>query len=373
VLTAAVTMTPEFVVRNFIRDSVAAQMITRDGFSPMSVVNGFVKSFTETGAGESMLFAGSSFQSGHLNAGDPEGSANNLRRALRAKGMSAAAVEGFLGTIVDKGFAGWEKYRALGDAIENANREAVYEAALRAGKSATEAAFEAKDLMDFSLRGSWAFYQLLADTVPFLNARVQGLYRLGRSDPKRLARYGMIMTLLTMALAAANDGEEWYEELPDWDKDTYWHVMVSGQHFRLPKPFELGVAFATVPERVGRYVKGLDSGKKLARRVWHNVSEQLAFDPVPQALRPVLNVGMNYDSFREAPTAVRPASCSTSRWASSGCPSTPTARTASTSSSARPAATWSRSRSPPGSAASWPRRVTTARRRRRCPRSWPVR
>ncbi|MEI7308699.1 LPD38 domain-containing protein [Pectobacterium carotovorum] len=31
--------------------------------------------------------------------------------------------------------------------------------------------------------------------------------------------------------------DERYEELPDWDKDAYWHVWIGDQHVRFPKPF----------------------------------------------------------------------------------------------------------------------------------------
>lgn len=300
-LTSMVTATPEFLARNFIRDTVAAQAITREGFSPAKSFAGVVKSWRETGAAEAMLFAGASFGSGQVNAGDPAGTGAELRRALRARGLNAAGIDGYMASLLDTPAKLWEKWRNVTDAVENANREAVYEATLKGGGSATAAAYESKDLMDFSLRGSWPAYQLLADVVPFLNARVQGLYRLGRADPKRLAAVGGLLMVATMLLAMGNDGEDWYEELPDWDKDTNWHFRIGGQHFRIPKPFEIGVVFATIPERIGRSIKGLDNGSKTASRLWANVRDQLAFDPVPQLIRPVLNVWANWDTFRQAP------------------------------------------------------------------------
>lgn len=300
-LTATVTATPDFMLRNFIRDSAAAHAITRDGFNPVKSLTGIGKSFSESGGYEDMLFAGASFQSGNINAADPTATAVAMRRALRARGISASSVDGFISTVLDTPAKFWEKYRHVGEAIENANREAVFEAAGKAGRGKTAAAFEAKDLMDFNLRGSWPAYQLLADVLPFFNARVQGLYRLGRSDPKRLVAVGALMMAATAMLAFANDGEDWYEELPDWDKDTYWHFRIGKHHFRVPKPFELGVLFATIPERLGRSIKGLDTGKKTLSRTWANVRDQLAFDPVPQIFRPALNVAMNRDSFRDAP------------------------------------------------------------------------
>jgi hypothetical protein len=300
-LTSTVTAAPDFVARNFIRDTVAAQMITRDGFNPGKSLQGVAKSLRESGGFEHMLFAGASFQSGNINAADPTATGRAMRRALRAKGMRGASTDQFLSTVIDTPVKFWEKYRHFSEAIENANREAVFDAATKGGKSLTAASFEARDLMDFNLRGSWAAYQLLADVVPFLNARVQGLYRLGRSDPKRVVVLGLLMTAATLALAWANDGNEEYEGLADWDKDTYWHFWIGGEHFRLPKPFELGVVFATIPERVMRFARGQDGGKKTAGRLWANVRDQLAFDPVPQMIRPGLNVWANKDTFRGTP------------------------------------------------------------------------
>ena len=301
VLTAAVTSTPDFMIRNFIRDSAASQLIARDGFNPAKSIASVAKAYTEAGGFETMLFAGASFQSGNVNAADPGGTATAVRRALRRKGLDASSANAFVASIVDTPAKLWEKYRHVGEAIENANREAVFEAAKKAGKSDTAAAFESKDLMDFSLRGSSPLYQLLADVLPFFNARVQGLYRAGRADPKRLVSYGMLMMGASLLLAMANDDRDEYDELPDWDKDAYWHFWIGDEHLRLPKPFELGVVFATIPERIFRYAKGQDSGKKFAARMWANVRDQLAFDVVPQAMRPAVNVWANKDTFRDAP------------------------------------------------------------------------
>lgn len=301
VLTSMVTSTPEFMARNFIRDTAATAIITRDGFNPAKSLSGIVKSYKEAGAFEDLLFAGASFQSGHINAADPVQTGKAMRRALREKGFDASSASAFMSSIIDTPIKFWEKYRHVGESIENANREAVYEAAIKSGKGATGAAFESKDLMDFSLRGSSPMYQLLADVLPFFNARVQGLYRVGRADPKRVAVYGTLLMLATLALAYANGDNDDYDKLPDWDKETYWHFWIKGEHFRIPKPFELGAVFASVPERIMRYTVNQDSGKKTLSRIWAILRDQLAFDPVPQLVRPALNAWANKDTFRDRP------------------------------------------------------------------------
>ncbi|MEI7282264.1 LPD38 domain-containing protein [Pectobacterium carotovorum] len=42
---------------------------------------------------------------------------------------------------------------------------------------------------------------------------------------------------LSLALLALSWDDERYEELPDWDKDAYWHAWIGDQHVCFPKPF----------------------------------------------------------------------------------------------------------------------------------------
>ncbi|MDO6385571.1 LPD38 domain-containing protein [Uliginosibacterium sp. 31-12] len=319
VLTQSVTATPAFMARNFIRDSASTAMISRDRTAVLGAMRGVLKSFNETGGYEQMLFAGASFAGGQAYGSDQEAAASAMRRALRKKKLSAASTEEFMGTVVDTGAKMLDAWNKIGEAVENANREAVFEAAKLAGKSDTAAAFEALDLMDFRLRGSAALYQLFADITPFLNARVQGLYRLGRSDLKQAAMRSALMLLLpSVLLAMANAGDDEYEALPDWDKDTYWHFFIGGHHFRMPKPFEVGVIFGTLPERITRAALGIDavrdaaqwigfraaasdSPKKLASRAWFNVAEQFNLIQWPQIVKPAIEVWKNEDGFSKRP------------------------------------------------------------------------
>lgn len=297
-LTRTVTATPAFMARNFIRDSMSTAMISRDRTAVLGAMRGALKSLNEEGGFETMMFAGASFAGGQADGADPEATAKAMRRALRSKGFSTASADAFLATVIDSPVKAWDAYSKIGEAIENANREAIFEATHRAGNSETAAAFEALDLMDFRLRGSSALYQFFADITPFLNARVQGLYRLGRSDMKQVAvRGGLMLMLPSILLALANAGEDDYEELPDWDKDTYWHFFVGGHHFRLPKPFEVGVLFGTLPERITRAGVGDDSPKKLASRAWFNIADQFNLVQWPQFMRPAIEVWKNEDGF----------------------------------------------------------------------------
>ena len=315
-LTTGVTASPDFILRNFIRDAAHAWMINKDGFVlGRDSIKGMRDALREDQDYRDLMFAGGSFQGGYVHGTDPEASAQIIRRALEKKGFTKSQQDSYLGSLVNtpaKAAAmlgkGWQSYRGLGDKVENANRLSTYKAALAAGKSKRQAAFEAKDLMDYSLRGNFAAAQWFTDVVPFLNARLQGLYKLGRAMKddktviaKEVAMKGAYIALFSLLLAGLNDDDERYQELQDWDKDMHWHIFLGDQHFRIPKPFELGLIFGTIPERMLHALTGTQDGGDLAKAVSNGVFQTLAFNPVPQFYQPIRELQANRNFFRDMP------------------------------------------------------------------------
>jgi hypothetical protein len=317
-LTAGVTSSPEFMARNYVRDSLSSWVIADDKFAVgWDSVKGVVSPLVDNKNLKEMMFSGATFVGGNFySVGSDEQTANALRRALREKGLSSKDIETFIGSIASSPITLWDKWQKIGSYIENANRVAIYENALKAGRSKKEAAYLARDLMDFSMHGDSAFVQFLSDVLPFFNARLQGLYKLYRAGGNKALRKALLMragtiTAGTMALMAWNmlvygDG---YDELEEWDKDTYWHIAPGTEwHIRVPKPFELGVIFATVPERVARAVayqatdgKEGDRPKQLMDSMLAQLSGTLAMNPIPQAAMPILEVWANKSFFTGRP------------------------------------------------------------------------
>ncbi|MEX2964440.1 LPD38 domain-containing protein [Microbulbifer sp. TYP-18] len=58
------------------------------------------------------------------------------------------------------------------------------------------------------------------------------------------------IAMFSAVLALLNDDDERYQSPPDWEKDAYWHFFGGEHHFRLPKPFEIGISAGTIPERM---------------------------------------------------------------------------------------------------------------------------
>ncbi|MGL6306855.1 LPD38 domain-containing protein [Aeromonas caviae] len=311
-LTAGVTASPEFMLRNFLRDSLSSWAISKDGFKPMiDSIKGVKKTLTMDGSTIDVMFSGASFLGGYVNGNDPEAMADTVRKSLRRKGMTPEQIAKYEKSIVRnaaqvKGIVAdaWDQYSRYGEALENANREAVYEAAIKAGKSHAQAAFESKDLMDFSMLGAARFIQGASMVLPFFNARIQGLGKLSRElrdNPREIAKRAGMITAMSLGLLALNWDDERYEELPDWDKDANWHFFIGDQHFRIPKPFEIGVMFGTIPERMVRAMGGKDTGAQFGKAVARAVGETFALNPTPQIVKPLVESYFNYDAFRGGP------------------------------------------------------------------------
>jgi hypothetical protein len=192
------------------------------------------------------------------------------------------------------------RYNEVGDRFENANRAALYEQLRKQGMSHAEASFAARDLMDFSLGGTFTAVRFLAQTVPFFNARLQGFYKLGRAakeNPRRLGAVVGATTLFSLALLLRYRDDDDWKQREDWDRDNYWWFKFGGAAYRIPKPFEIG-ALATLAERSVEFAfdKEMD-GKRFGQRLHQLLSEQLSMNPVPQLFKPMLDLYSNVDSF----------------------------------------------------------------------------
>jgi hypothetical protein len=315
-LTTGVTTSPDFMFRNFVRDAAHAWAINKDGFKfGKDSIAGFKNAVREDKDYQTLMFEMGSFQGGYVHGTDPEASAQIIRRTLQAKGLTGRAIDEHMDSIIDTPKKlwdvieyGWQQYRGFGDKVENSNRLSTYKAALAAGKHPLQAAYEAKDQMDYSRRGNFAALMWLTDVVPFLNARMQGLDKLARSSKERgefSKVFGMKLgkiAMFSVMLAMLNDDDEEYQALPDWEKDAYWHFWIADEHFRIPKPFEIGVIAGTIPERMYRaWVSESQPTDKLKWSLMHGVMETLNFNPIPQVIVPPLEIWGNKSFYFETP------------------------------------------------------------------------
>ena len=304
-LTIGVTANPAFKIRNLIRDSISAIGTAEMSYNPIkNLKEGYQSTNKDSQTYASMLASG-----GHIRFGSMiEGHRADYVRRLAEKGVDPS-------TILDseskwkamwnrKIMPMWDAYTELGDRSENISRAAIYDQLRAKGIGHAEASLQARDLMDFSMGGTWAAVRFLTQVVPFTNARIQGLYKLGRSaktDPRRFAYVTGAVALASLALLAAYHDDDDWKKREDWDRDNYWWFKVGGVAMRIPKPFEIG-SIGTLAERSAELLfdKEMD-GHRFGQRLSSMVGNTFSMNPMPQLLKPLYEVGANTDGFTGRP------------------------------------------------------------------------
>lgn len=304
-LTIGVTASPAFKVRNLIRDSVQAIGVSE--LSPNILANikqGWKASDKDSQTFVSALAGGGLIRFGTMLEGRQADRVRQLvKQARRDAHMldSESKIRKLYDLYLEPAVAA---YNEIGNRSEEVNRSALYDQLIKKGVSPAEANLAARDLMDFSMMGAWGAVRFLTQVVPFLNARIQGLYKLGRGAAEHKAKFGILLgavALASITLMAAYSDDDWWKKREDWDRNTNWAFKIGDVVYRIPKPFEIG-AIATLAERGIEFAFNPDmTGKRYARNVRDLVMDNLAMNPVPQAVKPIIDLYANYDSFTSRP------------------------------------------------------------------------
>lgn len=304
-LTLSVTASPFFKVRNLIRDSVQAIGTSDLSYNAAgNLVQGWKLTDPKSDAYFRLLAGGGTIHFGTML----EGSQGKRIQSLVESGVDAAtilkdpnAVKAFYKKWVQPTV---HAYNELGDRGEAINRAALYDQLVKGGMSHAEASLQARDLMDFSMQGSFATVRFLTQVVPFMNARIQGLYKLGKSakeDPAKFAAVLGAVTAMSLGLLAAYSDDDDWKKREEWDRNNFWWFKAGGTAFRIPKPFEVG-AIATLAERGFELAFDKEmTNKRFMDQVVTLLGDNLSMNPIPQLVKPMLDVYANKDSFSGRP------------------------------------------------------------------------
>lgn len=302
-LTVGVTISPTFRVRNLLRDTIQAMAIDSNlSTNPLrNLVEGWKATGAESDTWRRLMAGGGAVRFGSFN----DGNARDVKRLVDELGAHPDDVitsPAGMGRALRKAF---DWYQETGDRSETINRAAIYQQARKAGRSHLEASYAARDLMDFTAGGTFSAVRMLSQVVPFFNARLQGMYKLGRgaaADPARFAAVTGAVAMASALLYLGMKDDDDYKQLPDWARNSFWITKLPGtNHFvYIPKPFEIG-ALGSVVERGTELAFGGDDFRlrDFGRTVGAILSEQLSMNPVPQLVKPAMEAAFNYDSFRE--------------------------------------------------------------------------
>lgn len=305
-LRAGATLSPEFILRNPVRDMIGAAIYSKHGFIPI----------VDTFKGLSLyLKKGDLFweykKSGAAHAAmvslDRDYLGGQLRDIMKRESKFTKLIKNPI-----------EALRAMSEATEMATRLAEYDNARKGysgvsnrlfGKerkplSAREAALESRDItLDFSRRGTNT--KKANQVIAFFNATIQGADKMARAfkeDPRGMTVKTMLyITLPSVLLWYMNKDDERYQELPQWEKDTFWIIPGKENMYKIPKPFEAGILFGTAFERMLQYMDDKKNDRKGVgfKGFGERVFDSFAPSFMPTAMIPIVEATTNYSLFRQ--------------------------------------------------------------------------
>lgn len=302
-LRSGATLSPEFILRNPVRDMISASLYSKHGFIPVwDTMRGlalYLKKGNEywdymnSGAAQSAMVS--------LDRDYLHGQMRDLLKKKSVLSMCANPIEAL---------------RAFSEATEMATRLAEFDLAKKGytgignrlfGKerkplSNVEAGIEARDVtLDFGRHGKST--QSLNQTIAFFNAAIQGTDKMVRefkAHPGQMTMKTFIgITVPSLVLWYLNKDDPRYQELPQWQKDIFWVIPGKDTLYKIPKPFELGILFGTVPERMMQYMYDKEKGRNGPgfKGLGGSIMDNLLPSAIPTGLLPAIEWISNYSFF----------------------------------------------------------------------------
>lgn len=310
VLRTGVTTAPPFQIANFVRGLVDVYVKTGMPITDLAVgsIRG-IKDALMHGTAARAIQAESGFGGFRYGAS----------AASQAEGLRAHyAIKEGTATAMQRAMALLGKLETVGDASEMGPRIAYYNWLInKKGMAPKEAAWEAVNLTNFSRSGagsgiSGSLIANLIPMVPFLNARLQGLYRLVEHGtagaptsiirsgaiglPTAIVMRGLMLTGIELGLNAIYGDDDWYKKLSVTDKISNNYIRVGDTVVAIPRAFEIGSAFGAIPALVMDAIRKQD-GKDLADGVGQIAMGTFLFNPIPQFVKPIAEIYFNKDMF----------------------------------------------------------------------------
>lgn len=286
-LRTGATMSPSFILRNVLRDTVFAGISSKNGFIPI----------VDTIRGAIALAKDPAMRAEFEAAGVTEYNFYSSQKS-RIKSLDAMAGE--------TPASAWEimkavfsRLEATSDFFESSTRMGEYMKARQKGLSMEEAARAARAVtLDFSRSGRVG--EQVNQVVPFFNACLQGgdkMVRLFREDfvgtSQKVFWYIVLPSLLIMAM---NWDEDWYKDLDPDVKNNYWCL---GRNIRIPKPQEAGVLFGSGIEAL--FQQAADKDKDAVSNFLKAFSSNMMPSVLPTLILPLIEWSANYSFFKGRP------------------------------------------------------------------------
>ena len=291
-LRAGATLTPDFSLRNPMRDQFAAMVFSNYGFIPgYDLIKGIASVLKQdenyllwkmAGGEHSMLV---SMDREHLQKTRDEAIKNNLLEHVAKNPIDALRMLSEFG----------ESGTRVGEFKKGIAKDSSKEDILKAAMSSREIT------LDFARIG--AKTRAINAIQAFWNAQVQDIDKIVRefkNNPVRMNMKAILgITLPTILLYMINRDDDRYKELPEWQKASFWIIPTPNFLIRLPKPFTLGFIYSTIPEAIMRFLDKNDPKgfKTVAKSLLSMGSDLLPINPT--ALQPIIENITNYSFFQQ--------------------------------------------------------------------------
>lgn len=324
------TTTPNFILRNFVKDQFTAFIQTDKGMktTPLQTIKALCDIIGNGKMYEDWQRSGGA--GGGYYDWSEKGAKQYLDELQNPKGRFFKALK----MIEDSGWSDWRRYvnivaspvtavvkgwnKLIGtpsQAIEEATRLGAYKKAKEAGVSDLMAAHKSREAtVDFGRGGEVS--RMINRLVPFFNVGIQSADKLCRTiktNPKAFLFNSMAtiafpsITIAGYYLYAAPDDERkrWLE-IPDYVRDNNWCFFVNGELVTFPKPFTVGYMGTAFEDFM---IWARDTEKPEARSFWGLLSGMIgSLSPVQTGgslLSPVGQVAVeattNYNFFMGRP------------------------------------------------------------------------
>jgi hypothetical protein len=308
-----ITLTPPFMIRNAIRGAVSSGIMTTGANLTLTnnTITGFRDAYNNGQA--TQAFKAQSGMGDYRFGGTDTGFGKN--DILIEFGLSPKT----MGSRFRKFM---EKMEHVGSATELADRIAARETMIANGMRPDEASYQALTIMNYSRKGNSQALRAWLPLVPFLNARLQGLSRLAEGAVGRRGALGRRQALMQMGLngliysafgaavwlwnASDEERREKYAQEPLYRRLNFHIVYVGDTTLYIPKAFELGHLFTSIPElfadaMVGDMNEGGAEGLAMVGSgIFKIAYDTVAMNLIPAAVLPSIEAMTNFSFFRQA-------------------------------------------------------------------------
>jgi len=302
ILRSGVTRMPIYILRQLVRDPMAASFTGGLNYGPLTAVAKAGREFVrmtrgDSAAGEELIKRGL-VQSG-IFTGDPDDIA---KMALQLAGNQQGAV--------DQLFAGLDRAAMRADA---ATRALVYDNARKNGLSEVEADMATMESMNFYKRGLSPTVQYASRLIPFFNAQIQGLNVLYKAATgqmpfeeqqkikQKFFNNAMMLVAVGVVYAMAMEDDEYFKRAKPKDKYSNFFIPIPGvdEPFKLPIPYEAGWFFSLAVAAVDAMKAETDGKQQFEglRDMFLQSVPGYSSKFMPQAIKPAFEVYSNKNFF----------------------------------------------------------------------------